>query len=112
MRSSFQLSEVACKKSAAANVESVFSGAGKFTDEAGSAGHKLISRMVKLHYNWKYPFLLPTIDQVVERYMAKFQPTVAQAVAAGVPVAAGVAASPAGPSGSAGPATQEEAPSP
>ena len=31
------LAEVACKRAAAANVESVFSGAGKFTDEASSA---------------------------------------------------------------------------
>ena len=67
------VSEVGCKKSAAANVESVFSGAGKFTEEAGSAGHKLISRIVRLHYNWKYPFLRPTTQQVCNRYMAKFQ---------------------------------------
>ena len=99
------VSEVGCKKSAAANVESVFSGAGKFTDEAGRSGHKLISRMVKLHYNWKYPFLRPTIDQVVERYMAKFHSTVPQAVAAGV------ASSPAGPSGSAGVASSPAGPS-
>lgn len=43
----------ALKKSAAAYVESVFSGAGKFTAEAKSAGLKLLERMVKLH-NWKY----------------------------------------------------------
>ena len=70
------LAEVGCKKSAAANVESVFSGAGKFTDEAGSAGHVLLPRIVRLHYNWKYDFLCPTVDQVVDRYMAKFQPNV------------------------------------
>ena len=45
------LAEVGCKRAAAANVESVFSGAGKFTDEASSAGHVLLRRMVKLHYN-------------------------------------------------------------
>ena len=43
------LAEVGCKKSAAANVESVFSGAGKFTAEASSTGSELLSRMVKLH---------------------------------------------------------------
>jgi len=51
------LANVGCKKSAAANVESVFSGAGKFTAEALSTGAELLSRMVKLHYNWKYFFL-------------------------------------------------------
>ena len=54
------MAEVGCKKAAAANVESVFSGAGKFTQEAKSAGHMLLSRMVRLHYNWKYPFLRHT----------------------------------------------------
>ena len=49
----------------------VFSGAGKFTDEASSAGHVLLRRMVKLHYNWKYEFVRPTVDEVCERYKVK-----------------------------------------
>ena len=69
---SVYVAEVGCKKAAAANVESVFSGAGKFTEEAKSAGHMLLSRMVRLHYNWKYPFLRPTIEEVVKRYLEKF----------------------------------------
>ena len=68
--------EVGPKKAAAANVESVFSGAGKFTDEAKSAGHKLVSRITKLHYDWKYDFLHPTSKQVVDRYNKRFRPTV------------------------------------
>jgi len=67
------LAEVGCKKSVAANVESVFSGAGKFTAEAPSTGAELLSRMVKLHYNWKYLFLRPTMSQIIERYNLKFQ---------------------------------------
>ena len=70
------LSDVGCKKAASANVESIFSGAGKFTSEAGSVGHVLLSRMVKLHYNWKYIFLRPTIKEVVDLYNKKFRPTV------------------------------------
>jgi hypothetical protein len=116
------ISEVGCNKSAAANVESVFSGAGKFTEEvctalpahsvsrptatthprlpprcvptvlspwpaqAKSVGPILLQRMVRLHYNWKYPFLRPTILQVTTRYNAKWHPaapTVPIAVAAG-----------------------------
>ena len=69
---SVYVAEVGCKKAAAANVESVFSGAGKFTEEAKSAGHVLLSRMVRLHYNWNYPFLRPTIEEVVKRYLEKF----------------------------------------
>ena len=76
------MAEVGCKKSAAANVESVFSGAGKFADEAGSAGHVLLPRIVRLHYNWKYDFLRPTMNQIVNCYLAKFQPNVAQQIRA------------------------------
>ena len=66
------LAEVGCKKAAAANVESVFSGAGKFTTEAPSVGAKLLQRMVKLHYNWKYTFLRPSLAKIIERYNLKF----------------------------------------
>ena len=66
------VAEVGCKRIAAANVESVFSGAGKFTEEAKSAGSTLLERIVKLHYNWKYSFLRPTVAQVVERYNRKW----------------------------------------
>jgi len=66
------LAEVGCKNSAAVNVESVFSGAGKFTAEAPSTGAKLLSRMVKLHCNWKYLFLRLTMAQIIERYNLKF----------------------------------------
>ena len=66
------VAEVGCKKAAASNVESVFSGAGKFTEEATFTGAKLLSRMVKLHYDWKYPFLRPKVESVVKRYNLKF----------------------------------------
>ena len=66
------VSEVGCKKAASANVETVFSGAGKFTEEAKSTGPTLLRRMVKLHYNWKYTFLRPSIEQVIRRYKEKW----------------------------------------
>ena len=90
------LAEVGCKKAAAANVESVFSGAGKFTSEAPSTGAKLLQRMVKLHYNWKYPFLRPTMDEIIARYTLKFRPTsLNPAAAAPSPAADPTAAAPA-----------------
>ena len=67
----YLVAEVGCKRSAAANVETVFSGAGKFMEEASSAGHVLLRRMIKLHYNWKYFFIRPTIEEVCARYLAK-----------------------------------------
>ena len=66
------LAEVGCKKAAAANVESVFSGAGKFASEAVRVGPTLLSRMIKLHYNWKYIFLRPTVKEIIKRYQQKF----------------------------------------
>ena len=45
--------------------------------------------MVKLHYNWKYPFVRPTTKQIIERYNQKFRPTVyAKLVAAAAAAAA------------------------
>ena len=44
-------------------------------EEAGSAGPVLIACMVKVHYNWKYIYLRPTVKQVIERYNKKFRPT-------------------------------------
>ena len=52
-------------------VEYAEPGAGKFTDEASSAGHVLLRRMVKLHYNWKYKFVRPTVEEVCARYTVK-----------------------------------------
>ena len=66
------MAEVGCKKAAAANVESVFSGSGKFTKEAPATGPTLLSRVVKCHYNWKYKFLRPSIDRIIRRYNDKF----------------------------------------
>ena len=47
--------------------------------------------MVKLHYNWKYAFLRPTIEEVIKRYTEKFRPTVAARQAAGAAAAAAAA---------------------
>ena len=87
------MAEVGCKKAAAAKVESVFSGAGKFTTEAKSLGPKLLERMIKLHYNWKYNFLRPSMEEIVKRYNEKFRPT--KAAAASTSTAAPAMAAPA-----------------
>ena len=52
-----------------------FSGASKFTDEASRAGHVLISRITKLHYNWEaYPFLRPKKEAVVKALQPRISP--------------------------------------
>jgi len=52
-------------------VETVFSGAGQFTEEARTASAKLLRQVVKLHYNYKYPFLRIPVQTVVKRYLEK-----------------------------------------
>ena len=70
------LADVACKKAASGNVESVFSGASQFTEEAPLTGARFLAYLIKLHYNWKYSFLHPTDEEIIERYDHKFRPTV------------------------------------
>ena len=40
--------------------------------QARSVGYKLLSRLIKLHYNWKYLCLRPTVQQIVKRYREKY----------------------------------------
>lgn len=58
-------------KAASANIETVFSGAGRFSKEAESASPSLLRSMVRLHYAWKYPFLRPPNKEIVDRYNKK-----------------------------------------
>ena len=81
------VAEVAPKKAAAANLETVFSGAGKFTQEAPTTGATLLQRITKLHYNWKYVFLRPTIEEVVRHYNNKFGTTSSSASTSAQPAA-------------------------
>ena len=65
------LTQVGCIRAAAGSVETVFSGAGKFMDEAPSSGAKLLSMMVRCHYLYKYEFIRPSIEAVVKLYNQK-----------------------------------------
>ena len=50
--------------------------------QAKSTGPALLSRIVRLHYNWNYEFLRPTVAAVVERYKLKFGHDIAAVAAA------------------------------
>ena len=66
---------------------------------SGACLTKLLQRMVKLHYNWKYTFLRPSLAKIIERYNLKFgakQPAPPSPPTAPGPTAA--APSPAAPS--------------
>lgn len=83
------MTEVGCIRAASASVETVFSGAGKFMEEAPSAGGALLRMMVRCHVNYGYWFLRPTIEEVVARYNQKHHPNRGSAgTAAGAELAA------------------------
>jgi len=90
-------------------VESVFSGAGKFTLEAKSTGTVYLRQIVKVHNNWKYPCLQPTEKAIIARYMLKHgnvsAPSAAPSSTSPDPSSSDAAASAAPSSGSAGPST-------
>ena len=57
-------------------------------------GHVLLRRMVKLHYNWKYKFVRPTVEEVCAPYKIKHAQGGARQVAA--PALAAEVAAPSG----------------
>ena len=69
-----EVAEVGPNKAASANVETVFSGAGKFSKGAEKSSADLLRRVVRLHYAWKYSFLRAPVAEIVNRYNAKYHP--------------------------------------
>ena len=50
-------------------METVYSGATKLSDEAQMLGDDMLAAYVFDHYNWKYTFLRPTVNEIVEAYL-------------------------------------------
>ena len=63
---SLWMAEVGCAKVASANVETVFSGAGCISMKSHCLGPQILSNYVFLHYNYKYDWLRPTIEEIVD----------------------------------------------
>ena len=112
MHHAVYIAEVGCKKVAAANVESVFSGAGKFTLEAKSTGPVHLRQIIKV----KYLCLRPTEEAIIARYMLKHgnisAPSAAPPSTSPDPSSSDAAASAAPSSGSASPSTSGHAADP
>ena len=62
------MAEVGCVKVASANVETVFSGAGRLSMKSHCLGPQLLSDYAFLHYNYKYDWLRPTLEEIVDTY--------------------------------------------
>ena len=60
------MAEVGCAKVASANVETVFSGAGRLSMKLHCLGPQLLSDYTFLHYNYKYDWLRPTLEEIVD----------------------------------------------
>ena len=64
------LGDCASKKPASANVETVFSGAKKFSDDATTAHDDLLGGYVQNHINYTYEWLRPLVHDIVCAYMS------------------------------------------
>ena len=59
---------VGSMKAASANVETVFSGAGRMMTLSKTLGPELLSDYAFCHYNYKYPWLIPSNKEIVSTY--------------------------------------------
>ena len=62
------LAEVGCAKLASANVETVFSGAGRISARSQTMDPLLLSHYAFYHYNYKYDWLHPTLEEILKAY--------------------------------------------
>ena len=65
--------DVGSMKGAASCVESVFSGVKRLLgDVAATISPELLELYVFIHYNWQYEWMRPTIEEIVEAYVATY----------------------------------------
>ena len=69
MHYSLWLAEVGCAKVASANVEVVFSGAGRISMKSHCLDSQLLSDYAFLHYNYKHDCLRPKLEEIVAAYL-------------------------------------------
>ena len=62
------MAEMGCAKVASANVETVFSGAGRLSMKSHCLSPQFLSDYAFLHYNYKYDWLRPTLEEIVDTY--------------------------------------------
>lgn len=72
------LAQCASKRASSASVESVYSGATKFSNEAETAADSLLELYVFCHYNWKFTFLRPDMKKIASTYRQFHQADYAQ----------------------------------
>ena len=60
--------EVGCCKVASANIETVFSGAGRISKKSRKLSPAILSDYAFCHYNYKYDWLRPTEQEIIAAY--------------------------------------------
>jgi len=63
------LAEVRCAKVASANVEVVFSGAGRISMKSHCLDPQFLRDYAFLHYKYKYDWLRPKLEEIVAAYL-------------------------------------------
>ena len=68
------VAEVGCAKvaNASANIETVFSGAGRISAKSRTLSPIILSQYAFCHYNDKYEWLRPSVEEIVAAYMKLF----------------------------------------
>ena len=56
------------KRAASASVETVYSGATKLSDGSERMADDVLAAYIFCHYNWKFEFLRPSIQEIVDEY--------------------------------------------
>lgn len=65
---SLWVAEVGCAKVASANIETVFSGAGRISNRSRKLSPALLSDYAFDHYNYKYDWLRPSLNEILKAY--------------------------------------------
>ena len=58
-------------RAASANIETVFSGAGRISNTSRKLSPEILSNYPFCHYNYKYDWLRPTLDEIIKAYKNK-----------------------------------------
>ena len=66
------LADCASKKAASANVETIFSGAKRLSDNATTMGDELLGAYVVNHANWTYEWMKPEVHDIVCAYLKEY----------------------------------------
>ena len=60
-------------RAASANIETVFSGAGRISNTSRKLSPEILSNYPFCHYNYKYDWLRPTLDEIIKAYKKPYR---------------------------------------